>query len=223
MEIDEKILFAIEHTEIVKRPKQSLATFGSTNVDYYLVTQLMERANIIREGKVIASKPKIVTPSYLINLEGFSGQARRYIELMAEQNPNEPSIFYTYKNEPGDMNIVSEPTEEIVKKILQKEERTGNPLSAVIKGVEDMWDVSLIKFTFELTRSSVYSNVSEMERSGLLKMDRNGIPGDARAYIEELFEKVARDTSLSPLLIEELKRWGVFAEYQDRFFSLFKK
>ena len=223
MEIDDKISFAIENTRIVKAPRQSLATFGSTNVYYYIVTQLMESANIIREGRVIASKPKIVTPSYLINMEGFSGPARRYIEIMAEQNPYEPSIFYSYKNEPGNMNVVSGPTEQVLEKIEKEIEAHNDPLSAVIKGVEDMWDVSLIKFTFELTRRSVGNNVSEMQRSGMLRMDDRGMPEDARRYIEELFSKTERDTTYASQLVTELKRWGVFAEYQDRFFRLFKK
>ena len=223
MEIDEKILYAIEHTEVVKPPKQSLATFGTTNIYYYLITQLVETANVVREGRVVASKPRIVTPTYLINLEGFSGQAKRYIELMAEQNPREPSIFYAYKNEPADMNIVSGPAEEVLEKVMQREQSSSNPLSAIIKGVEDMWDVSLMKFTFELTRSSVYSNVMDMERSGLLRMDGNGLPGDARNYIEELFKLAEKDASQAPLLVSELKRWGVFSEYQDRFFNLFRK
>jgi hypothetical protein len=208
---------------VVKAPKQNLATFGTTNIYYYLITQLVETANVIREGRVIASKPRIVTPTYLVNLEGFSGQAKRYIELMAEQNPQEPSIFYAYKNEPADMNIVSGTTEEVLEKIMRKEESCGNPLSAVIKGVEDMWDVSLMKFTFELTRTSVFSNVMDMERKGLFRMDNNGLPGDARNYIEELFRNASQDASQVPLLVAELKRWGVFAEYQDRFFSLFRK
>lgn len=223
MEIDEKIQYAIEHTVVVKPPKQSLATFGTTNVDYYLITQLMEQANIIREGKIIAAKPKIVTPTYLINLEGFSGQARRYMELMSQKYPHEPSIFYTYKNEPGDMNIVSGSTEEILEKIEKRVESQGNPLTAIIKGVEDMWDVSLLKFTYELTRNSVYNNVTEMERSGLLRMDKTGLPRDARDYIEELFEKTAHDNSFASLLVSELQRWGVFSEYEDRFFRLYRK
>ncbi len=223
MEIDDKILFAIENTRVIKSPKQSLATFGATNIYYYLITQLMESANIIREGRVIASKPKIVTPTYLINLEGFSGQARRYIEMMAEKNPREPSIFYTYKNETHDMNIVSEPTEQILEKIEKKVDSHGDPLTAIIKGVEEMWDVSLMKFTFELTRQSVYHNVYEMEKGGLLNMDERGMPEDAHRYIEQLFEKTREDTSYASMLIQELKRWGVFNEYQDRFFRLFKK
>src|SRR4030066_2333911 len=138
MEIDEKIQYAIENTRVIKPPRQSLSTFGSTNIFYYLISQLMETANVVREGRVIAAKPKIVTPSYLINLDGFGGGARRYIEMMAEKNPSEPGIFYSYKNEPGDMNIVSEPADQILEKIEQRIASHGDPLTAIIKGVEEM-------------------------------------------------------------------------------------
>src|SRR4030042_108450 len=117
MEIDEKIQNAIERTEVVRSPQQSLATFGNTNIYYYLVTELMESANVVREGRVIAARPKIVTPSYLINLDGFSGSAKRFIEMMMEKAPHEAGIFYSYKNEPKEMNIISKPVEKIVAKI----------------------------------------------------------------------------------------------------------
>ena len=223
METDERIQYAIEHTEVVRPPEQSLATFGTTNVYYYLVTELMERVNVVREGRVIAARPKIVTPSYLINLEGFSRQARRFIEMMAEKYPHEPGIFYTYKNEPKEMNIVSGPMKEVVDKINQQIDSQRDPLSAIIKGVEELWDVSLLKFTYELTRSSVDSNVAELERSGLLNVDAGGVPRDARNHIEELFEKTKREPSWAPELVAELRRWSLFYEYQDRFLSLFKK
>jgi hypothetical protein len=223
MEIDEKIQYTIAHTEVLRPPKQSLATFGITNIYYYLVTELMESTNIVREGRVIAAKPKIVTPAYLINLEGFSSQARRFIEMMAEKYPHEAGIFYSYKNEPKEMNIVSDPLEKIVDRIGQQIDSQADPLAAIIKGVEEMWDVSLLKFTYELTSKSVHTNVAEMERSGLLRMDNEGIPADARKYIEELFEKTRQDPSYATMLIAELKRWGLFHQYQDRFLSLFRK
>jgi len=223
MEIDEKIQFAIENTKVIKQPKQSLATFGSTNIYYYLISELINQVNVVREGRVIAARPKIVTPYYLANIEGFSGQARRYIEMMAERNPHEPGIFYSYKNEPKEMSFLSEPMGQVVDKISQRIDSEGDPLTAIIKGVDEMWDVSLLKFTYELTRHSFHNNVSELERSGLLNMDNAGLPREARQYIEELFEKTRQDTANASLLVAELKRWGVFQEYQDRFLSLFKK
>lgn len=223
MESDKKIQYAIEHTEVLRLPKQSLATFGVTNIYYYLITELMERVNVVREGRVIAAKPKIVTPSYLINLEGFSGQARRFIEVMAEKYPHEPGIYYTYKNEPKEMNIISEPIEQIIDKINQRIDTQCDPLSVIIKGVEEMWDISLLKFTYELTRSSVHNNVAELERNGLLDVDEAGVPKDARSNIEELMEKTRRDPTWAPVMIAELRRWGLFYEYQDRFLGLFRK
>ena len=223
MEADERIQYAIEHTEVVRSPQQRLATFGSTNIYYYLITELTEWVNVVREGRVIAAKPKIVTPCYLINLEGFSPQARRFIEMMDERYPHEPGIFYTYKNEPKEMNIVSDPVEAIVEKISRRIDSQRDPLTAIIKGVEEMWDVSLLKFTYEMTKSSVQSNVSEIERHGLLNVDAAGVPKDARNYIEELFEKTKQDPFWASELAAELRRWNLFHEYQDKFLSLFKK
>ncbi len=223
MEIDDKIQHALAHTEVIRPPKQSLATFGTTNIYYYLITELTEVVNVVREGRVIAERPRIVTPSYLIHLEGFSEQARRFIEIMAEKYPNEPGVFYRYKNEPRQMNIVSEPIRQIMDKINAQIDSQGDPVSAIIKGVEELWDVSLLKFTYELTRRSLYSNIAELERSGLLNIDEAGIPRDARRYIDELFREVKRDLFQAPKLVAELQRWGLFSEYQDRFFSLFRR
>jgi len=36
---DERIKYAIKHTEILRLPKQTLSTFGMTNIYYYLVTE----------------------------------------------------------------------------------------------------------------------------------------------------------------------------------------
>src|SRR4030042_1796944 len=155
MEADEKIQYVVENTEVLRAPVQSLATFGTTNIYYYLVTELTEWVNVVREGRVIAAKPKIVTPSYLINLEGFSLQAKRFIELMAERDPHEPGIFYTYKNEPREMNIVSEPVGAIVDKVNRRIDSQRDPLTAIIKGVEGLWDVSLLNFTHERPRTSI--------------------------------------------------------------------
>lgn len=223
MEIDEKIQYAIEHTDVLRAPAQSLATFGSTNIYYYLITELTEWVSVVREGRVIAARPKIVTPSYLINLEGFSAGARRFFELMAERHPHEPGIFYSYRNEPKEMNIVSEPVPAIVENINRQIDRQRDPLAAIIKGVEELWDVSLLKFTYELTQNSVYANVAEFEQRGLLNIDASGIPRDARNYIEELFIKAEHDPAWASELATELRRWGLFYEYQDRFFRLFRR
>jgi len=223
METDEKIQAAISNTFVLRFPRQHLATFGITNIYYYMITELMPEVNVIREGRVIAARPKIVTPSYLMHIEGFSGQARRYIQMAAEENPHEPGILYSYKNEFGEMSVVSEPLSNIVDNINRRIDNQSDPLSTIIKGVEEMWDVSLMKFTFDITRNSVQRNFSELYGQGRFKIDQGGVPDDARERIEDLMDMTARDPSRAAELVSELHRWNLWDSYQDRFLKLFRK
>ena len=97
------------------------------------------------------------------------------------------------------------------------------PLTAIIKGLDEMWDVALIKFIFEMTQRSVDHNARQMNARGLLTMDAQGIPADARARIEELFLNAAAGDMDPGILKDELDRWNIFPEYEDRFLSLFRK
>ena len=223
METDDKVRCALENTELVRAPQQSLATFGSSVIDYYVVTELVGNLSVVRDGKVIAERPRIVTPAYLVNVEGFSEQARRYIAMMARERPHDSGIFYRYKNEPKGMNVVSEPVRQVISKLSSQIEEERNPLSTIIRGVEELWDVSLLMFIYELTTKSVSTNIAEFNRRGFLDIDAGGVPQGARDYIEELFEQAGRNLSRAPQLVVELNRWGLFPEYQDRFFALFRR
>ncbi len=223
METDDRIRYALENTELVRAPQQTLATFGSSVIDYYVVTELIGNISVVRDGKVIAERPKIVTPAYLVNVEGFSEQAKRYIAMMARERPYESGIFYRYKNEPKGMNVVSEPIKQVISKLSSQIEEEHNPLGTIIRGVEELWDVSLLMFIYELTTKSVRTNIAEFDRRGFLDIDAGGVPQGARDYIEELFEQSTRNLSRVPELVIELNRWGLFPEYQDRFFALFRR
>lgn len=223
METDDRIRYALENTELVRAPQQTLATFGSSVIDYYVVTELIGNISVVRDGKVIAERPKIVTPAYLVNVEGFSEQAKRYIAMMARERPYESGIFYRYKNEPKGMNVVSEPIKQVISKLRSQIEGEHNPLGTIIRGVEELWDVSLLMFIYELTTKSVRTNVSEFSRRGFFDVDESGVPQGARDYIEELFEQSTRNLSRVPELVIELNRWSLFPEYQDRFFALFRR
>ena len=228
---DEKIRYAVINTEILRRPKQSLATFGITNIHYYIVTEpaYSEPAEgvaetVVREGKVITERPRIVTPYYLSRLEGFSSDARRYFNMLIEtQGPHAPGLLYAYKNEPTETNIVSDNLLSVVDKINTEIDKRGDPLASIIKGQDELWDVSLLKFIYEMTRSSLQDNLSQLQSRGLLNIDAGGVPADARLRIEELFKQVLRGEREPRELKEELARWDLFEEYEDRFFALFQK
>ena len=228
---DERIRYAVEHTEILRPPKQSLSTFGTTNIYYYLVTEpayseLVKNVTetAVREGRVITERPRIVTPYYLSRLEGFSPEARRYFEtLIKTHGASAPGLFYTYRNEPKELTIVSDNLPAVVDKLNAELDKGGNPLTSIIKGQDELWDVSLMKFIYEVTKSSLKNNLMQMGSKGLLDIDASGIPADARVRIEELFTQVSRGELEPSELKAELDHWGLFEEYEDRFFNIFKK
>ena len=228
---DERIREAVRHTEILRLPKQTLATFGMTNIYYYLVTEPAYSEltrdvseTVVREGRVIADRPRIVTPYYLSRLEGFSPDARRYFDMLIKTHgANTPGLFYTYKNEPKETNIIADNLLSVVNKINAEIDKRGDPLASIIKGEDELWDVSLMKFIYEMTRSSLQDNLLQMGGRGLLDIDTGGIPVDARLRIEELFRQVAQGEREPRELKEELDRWDLFEEYEDRFFNIFSK
>ena len=103
---------AIEQTWIVRYPKQNLATFGITNIAYYVVTEPIYREidqggqeGVVRKGRVLAEKPTIITPTYALNLEGFRPEAYEYLkQISLNLGPQHPGILYKYKNEPENDN-----------------------------------------------------------------------------------------------------------------------
>jgi len=173
---------------------------------------------------VIAERPRIVTPYYLSRLEGFSWEARRYFEaLIKEHGANAPGLFYTYRNEPKELSIVSHHWQEVVEKLNTEIDKRSDPLTSIIKGEDELWDVSLLKFIYEIVRKSLWDNLSQMGAKGLLSVDASGVPMDARLRIEELFRKVLRGEADPHDLKKELDHWNLFSEYEDRFFAIFKK
>jgi hypothetical protein len=199
MESEERIRAAVINTRIIRAPKQNLATFGVTNIYYYLVAEaayneLVKGSDtVIREGRVIAERPRIVTPYYLSRIQGFSPEAKRYFEtLMNTYDPRSPGLYYAYRNEPKELNVVSDQIPAVVDKLNSEIDKKNDPLTSIIKGEDTLWDVSIMKFIYEITERSVGGNFSQLAQRGLLNMDASGLPTDARLRIEGLFELVQK-------------------------------
>ena len=231
METEERVQYAIENTEVIRPPKQTLATFGITNIYYYLVTEpsyseLVGKVEetVVREGRVIAERPKIVTPPYLVNLfQGFQHGSEYAEYILKKYGPREPGLLYQYRNETKAINIVSNPLDAVLYQLNKKIDEEKDPLATIIKGVDELWDISLMKFIHELTKNSLSSNVMELGMRGFLDMEPIGVPRYARYTIEQLFEQARGDRSKVVELEAELRRWNLFEEYEDRFFSLFRR
>ena len=118
---------------------------------------------------------------------------------------------------------MSDRLEVVTRRLDERIEERGDRLAAIIKGVDELWDVSLLKFISELTQRSLRDNVADLYQRGLLGVDQSGLPIEARQRIEKLFREVAAGECEPGVLKEELDRWDVFPEYEDRFLDLFRK
>ncbi|MQG18912.1 MAG: hypothetical protein FI687_03975 [SAR202 cluster bacterium] len=232
MEKNHQFNRAIEHSLIVRFPKQRLATFGSTNIKYYVLTEPVyqendskEKETVIRTGRVIAEKPKIITPHYAMNLEGFSQDAYQYFNDVIGQNEgNNPGILYSYKNEIGETNIVHGFTNEVADRITNDLNKKQEEMSVVIIGQDSLWDISILKFIYEFTASSISENLKQFQSKGLLTPQPayGGIPKGVTENIENLFSEVKNGADPN-MLKKELDRWNIFNYYEDRFLDLFSK
>jgi len=226
---------AIEQSFVVRFPKQRLATFGMTNLAYYVVTEPIftevdpnrQQEGVVRTGKVIAQRPEVITPTYGMNLPGFSPEAYEYFQHVAQQTgPNSPGILYQYqfKNEAGKMDIVSGAPSDIAHNISGDLDRRKEDMSVVMVGVDELWDVALLKFVYEFTTSSLSGNIQGFQSKGLLdpQPEFGGVPRAAIRRIDRLFME-AEQGGKADELKQELDRWGLFDFYQDRFLNLFRR
>lgn len=223
---------AIEQSWIVRFPKQHLKTFGSTNIAYYVVTEPIYREledsgqeGVIRTGRVIAERPTIVTPTYAMSLQGFSSEAYDYFHNVAQESgPNSPGILYQYRNESSKMDIVGGIPSEIAHQIAGDLDRRQEDMSVVMVGVDEAWDVALLKFIYEFTSSSMANNVQDMAGRGMFDPQAGfgGAPKAAIDAIERMFSEVGQGAN-PDILKRELDRWGLFQFYEDRFLNLFRK
>lgn len=231
MDIEERIIRAAYLTKVVRPPKQHLATFGSSKLDYYVVTDPVytewaedKDESVIRKGSVTSNKPQLVTPQYMLNLDGFSTDAYRYMETLAQvYGANSPGILYQYKNDPKEMDIVSGKPFDVADNIARDLDESKRDDAVVITGVDELWDVSLLKFIYEYTGSSANSNAREMQAMGLLEPVADlGVPTGVVQWIEDMFKQVEHGMDPS-VLHKELERWELFHIYERRFYALFRK
>ncbi len=82
------IEYAIENTQVILAPERQIATFGNTNFEFHLISELMDRVDQvrIRTGRIEAERPKILSPEYFCRmmLEGFGEKAQEYVERLRE-------------------------------------------------------------------------------------------------------------------------------------------
>ena len=217
--------YAVNNTDIVMGPSRALETFGTTRVNYHLIAELDDDPHKIRirEGRLEANRPAIITPEAYMNdsLEGFGEEARKYFEFLKEHEDSIRILQYGYclKQEAFTEQIVTDTISAVLDRVEEEVRKAGDPFSAVIKGVDNPWDVCLVKFFWMHVNNSAPVNIRELEKARTMAMN-DSISFGEKNEVERAFARAERDPSLVRDLGHFLKARGVFEKYQDRFFKL---
>ena len=217
--------YAVNNTEIVLAPRRHIETFGNTLINYYLVSELMDSVTQvrIREGRMQAMRPQIVTPSAYSNmlLEGFGEQAEKYLEWLKEHEDHVRILRYGYtlKQEAFSEQVVTDTVDAVVERVKTDVAGKTDPFSAVVKGVDNPWDVCLVRLFWQVIQNSAQANFREMAARKLFEL-QDGMPAAIREEIEQAFQAATRDRNLVKPLGKLLQKHGVFDQFQDRFFAL---
>ncbi|MEO0416493.1 MAG: hypothetical protein AAF226_16230 [Verrucomicrobiota bacterium] len=168
------IAYAMETTKVIREPDRRIDTFGTTNFEFVMVSELMDSVNQVRvrEGRVEAARPTIIRPEGYddLNFEGFGEHAEAFADWFKEVGGNLAFFKYGFTFAQRDLteHVAHEPIESVVKRVEEDIESANNPSKALIVGIDDTWEISLMKFTFEMIEKSLEINVFDFKRRGLL-------------------------------------------------------
>jgi len=208
--------YAVGNTRVVLAPSGRLETFGVTLVDYHLLSELPDAADRvrIREGRIEAARPGIITPGMMAPaLEGFADEAaERYLDWLREHETEIVFLKYGFvirKNEVR-QEIVSDSLAAVTDRVAADLRQRNDPLRALVTGVDEPWEVCLLKLMVEMIRQSA------PRHHRLLSRDPDG----ARHDIARAFLAARRDRGQLGALADLLREKGLFGEYEDRFFTV---
>lgn len=166
--------YAMESTQVVVAPEQTIETFGTTSFRFVLVTEFLDEVHRVRvrDGRIDAERPRIVSP-HIFNkmmLDGFGDRARDFADWLESQQDFVKILRYGFSLKKTDLSekTLSQSMEGTVDRLRDEIGEGGETATALITGIEEAWEVCLLKFTSDLIRKSSAGNVGEWQRRGLI-------------------------------------------------------
>ena len=165
--------YALENTRVVVAPNRAIETYGQTIFRFRLITEPMDQVGSVRlrRGAIHAERPRILAPRYLSQmlLEGFGEKAREFAGWMEEQQEFHV-LRYGFSLKKTDLSeqLLREPKESALERLEEELRQEDDPMNALIEGIDDAWEVCLMKFTMDMIQRSAGENVAEWKRRRLL-------------------------------------------------------
>ena len=217
--------YAVRNTHVLAAPRRHLETFGNTLVNYHLLAEPMDAVGKVkvRTGRMQMFKPQLLMPSAYAKteLEGFGEEAEKYLEWLKENEQDVRVLRYGYtlKQEAFSEEVVTDSMEAVSERVVKAVAAGGDAFAAVVAGVDEPWDVCLVRLFWLMVQNSSGPNIMEMAKQRMFEL-QEGIPVPVRREIEVAFAAASRDRALVPALGKLLKQHDVFEQFEDRFFKL---
>lgn len=178
MHSPDDVQYAMETTRVLVEPDRRIDTFGDTRFDFLLISELMDNVGQIRirSGNIEAVRPRLVKPEAYqeLELDGFDPESRgrieRLIEKMRAEGQDLTFLNYGFRFARGKVSeeVVHDSMDIVRDRVMEDVKDKGNPAMAVIEGVDDAWEVSVMKFTLDMIIHSIPINRFDFQRRGLL-------------------------------------------------------
>jgi hypothetical protein len=171
---EDTVQYAIENTRVLHAPQRRIATFGHTSFRFFLVTELMDSVHSVRvrDGRLHAERPMIITPEHIHQMlvEGFGERAEEFVGWMRENAPQLAVLKYGFQFRKTDMSdqVIHSPVGDVVARLREEVDRSEDPLSAIIEGVDEGWEICLLKFATDMIQESADDNLGDFRQRGLL-------------------------------------------------------
>lgn len=220
-----ELWYAARTTQIVYMPRKLLETFGETRVTYTVVSSLEDDEGHVRlrRGLVKSARPLVVTPHYLRQrmLENFGDAAQEFLDYVMSRQDSLRIIQYglCFMKQEYSEEVVGGSVEEVADQLARAAQDDMNNVQGVLIGPDKLWEISLMTFINALVKQSVPGNARDMARDGMLGLDR-GIPAGVRMEIDMDFEN-CNTLAKADDLGRKLRDYGLFEQYEDRFYSLY--
>jgi len=164
----------MENTQVILSPERRIESFGSVNFHFYLISELMDRADQVRvrDGQIHAERPQIMTGAHCARLllEGFGEPAREFAAWLERRQENMALLRYGFQFRKSSVveSIVHSPLAQVIERVREQVTAAMEPSSAIIQGVDEAWEVCLMKFTMELVQQSAGGNMGDFRQRGMI-------------------------------------------------------
>ena len=165
--------YAATKVKILVSPSHELETFGSTLVNYHLISELEDHPGKIRirEGRLEAHQPRVIVPRISeFTSEGLGDEARAYLEFLRENEDSLRILQYGchLKSDNFSEQIVTESIDAVTERVKAAVEEENDKFAAVLQGQDEPWDVAPVELWRREVSRSAGKNIRELNDSGKL-------------------------------------------------------